>query len=52
MQAPAMPPIERTATIRLLIVDGHPLVRWALTHIAAAAPDLHTVVRPRTPPSP
>lgn len=41
--APAMPPIERTATIRLLVVDGHPLVRWALTHIAAEAPDLHTV---------
>ncbi len=38
-----MPPIARTATIRLLIVDGRPLVRWALPHIAAEAPDLHTV---------
>lgn len=30
-------------TIRLLIVDAHPLVRWALTHIADATPDLKTI---------
>jgi len=29
--------------IRLLIVDAHPLVRWALTHIADSTPDLKTV---------
>jgi DNA-binding NarL/FixJ family response regulator len=29
--------------IRLLIVDAHPLVRWALTHIADATPDLKTI---------
>ena len=35
----------RTSTrgIRLLIVDAHPLVRWALSHIANDDPDLHTV---------
>ncbi len=33
----------RTTPIRLLIVDGHPLVRWALSHIAFDAPDLHKV---------
>jgi DNA-binding NarL/FixJ family response regulator len=30
-------------TIRLLIVDAHPLVRWALTHIADSTPDLKTI---------
>lgn len=29
--------------IRLLIVDAHPLVRWALTHIADSTPDLKTI---------
>lgn len=29
-----------TGLIRLMIVDGHPLVRWALTHIADDQPDL------------
>lgn len=29
--------------IRLVIVDAHPLVRWALTHIANATPDLNTI---------
>jgi len=32
-----------TAAIRLLIVDGHPLVRWALSHISGDAPDLQAV---------
>lgn len=31
------------ATIKLLIVDAHPLVRWALRHIADSAQDMHTV---------
>jgi len=29
--------------IRLLIVDAHPLVRWALTHIADSTQDLKTI---------
>jgi len=36
-------PTTATAMIRLLIVDGHPLVRWALSHIAADAVHVHTV---------
>jgi DNA-binding NarL/FixJ family response regulator len=32
-----------SAEIRLLIVDGHPLVRWALAHMADDAPDLQPV---------
>jgi DNA-binding NarL/FixJ family response regulator len=32
-----------TATIRLLIIDGRPLVRWALAHIADDLSDLVTV---------
>ncbi|MFN2518337.1 MAG: response regulator [Jatrophihabitantaceae bacterium] len=34
---------QQSSTIRLVIIDGRPLVRWALSHIAADAPDLHTV---------
>ncbi|PZS30778.1 MAG: DNA-binding response regulator [Pseudonocardiales bacterium] len=36
------PPAENAA-IRLLVVDGHPLVRWALSHISGDAPDLRAV---------
>lgn len=36
-------PAEATATIRVLIVDAHPLVRWALSRIADDSPDLQTV---------
>ena len=32
-----------TAEIRLVIIDGRPLVRWALSHISADAADLRTV---------
>jgi DNA-binding NarL/FixJ family response regulator len=31
------------APIRLMVVDAHPIVRWALTQIAADQPDLVTV---------
>ena len=34
---------SRTAAIRLLIVDGRPLVRWALSRMTEDAADLHTV---------
>jgi DNA-binding NarL/FixJ family response regulator len=34
---------EADRPIRLLIVDAHPLVRWALAHIADAAPDMNTI---------
>ena len=36
-------PTTATAMIRLLIVDGHPLVRWALSHIATDVLDIQTV---------
>jgi DNA-binding NarL/FixJ family response regulator len=36
-------PSAGTATIRLLIVDDHPLVRWALSHITADDLDVQTV---------
>ena len=36
---PAVP----TAKIRLVVIDGRPLVRWALSHIAHDAADLHAV---------
>jgi DNA-binding NarL/FixJ family response regulator len=39
----ARPGRRRTSTIRLLVVDGRPLVRWALSHIAADAEDVHVV---------
>jgi DNA-binding NarL/FixJ family response regulator len=32
-----------TARIRVVVVDEHPLVRWALMQIAADQPDLHVV---------
>ncbi len=33
-------PPQGNPAIRLLVVDGHPLVRWALSHISDDAPDL------------
>jgi DNA-binding NarL/FixJ family response regulator len=33
----------RSGTIRVLIVDAHPLVRWALAHIADDTSDLKTI---------
>lgn len=41
--APFTAQAAETETIRVLIVDGHPLVRWALTHIADSTPDLKTI---------
>lgn len=38
-----VPTAATTAPIRLLIVDAHPLVRWALRHIAGDSPDLEAV---------
>jgi DNA-binding NarL/FixJ family response regulator len=41
-----VPPVQSpagTATIRLLIVDDRPLVRWALSHIADDVLDVQTV---------
>lgn len=45
VSATTAPPSEslNQGAIRLLIVDAHPLVRWALTHIADATPDLKTI---------
>lgn len=40
--APAHDPGGST-TINLLVVDAHPLVRWALAHIADDQPDLKTI---------
>jgi DNA-binding NarL/FixJ family response regulator len=34
---------QQSGHIRLLVVDQHPLVRWALSHIADDQPDLVTV---------
>jgi DNA-binding NarL/FixJ family response regulator len=41
--APFTAQAAESETIRVLIVDGHPLVRWALTHIADSTPDLKTI---------
>jgi DNA-binding NarL/FixJ family response regulator len=35
--------LTRTGAIRLFIIDGRPLVRWALAHIADDASDLVTI---------
>lgn len=43
MPTPVAGPTDAGAAVRVLVVEGHPLVRWALAHLAADEPGLECV---------